>query len=181
MTLRRIEAADAIVSLEEAKLHLRVEHDADDALIASLVAAATARAERYTGMAFGEQTWEQVLDTFPAAAIDLGLGPVVSVGFVRFIDSAGDEQDVDSAEYEIDTVSRDGWVVPSSDWPTPMDTINAVRVRFVVGTTPPADVRAAVLLMVGHWYANREAAGPAMQAIPIGAEALLDLHRRMFV
>lgn len=37
---------------------------------------------------------------------------------------------------------------------------------------------AAMLLLVGHWYANREAAAQNISEVPLGVEALLIRHRR---
>lgn len=51
-------------------------------------------------------------------------------------------------------------------------------------TEPPREVLftsgiwAAMLLLIGHWYANREAAAPGLTETPVGVEALLIRHRR---
>ncbi len=37
---------------------------------------------------------------------------------------------------------------------------------------------AAMLLLIGHWYANREAAAQNLTETPLGVEALLIRHRR---
>ncbi len=37
---------------------------------------------------------------------------------------------------------------------------------------------AAMLLLIGHWYANREAASQNLAETPLGVEALLMQHRR---
>jgi uncharacterized phage protein (predicted DNA packaging) len=37
---------------------------------------------------------------------------------------------------------------------------------------------AAILLLIGHWYANREAAAQNLAETPLGVEALLLRHRR---
>lgn len=37
---------------------------------------------------------------------------------------------------------------------------------------------AAMLLLIGHWYANREAAAQSLTELPLGVEALLIRHRR---
>lgn len=51
-------------------------------------------------------------------------------------------------------------------------------------TEPPREVLftsgiwAAMLLLIGHWYANREATAPGLTETPLGVEALLIRHRR---
>ena len=37
---------------------------------------------------------------------------------------------------------------------------------------------AAMLLLIGHWYANREAAGQSLSDIPFGVDSILFLHRK---
>jgi uncharacterized phiE125 gp8 family phage protein len=57
-----------LLSIAEAKLHLRIEqeeHDEDD-LILALVRAATEYAETYTRRVFLEQKWRLTLDNFPS-------------------------------------------------------------------------------------------------------------------
>lgn len=52
------------------------------------------------------------------------------------------------------------------------------------GETSPREVLftsgiwAAMLLLIGHWYANREAAAQNLSEVPLGVEALLLRHRR---
>ena len=69
MTLKLITAPAAEpVLLADAKLHLRVDHIADDDLITSLITAAREAAEHLTGRALITQTWERVLGAFPSSA-----------------------------------------------------------------------------------------------------------------
>lgn len=184
MSLVLVEAADPAVTVSEAKANMRVDHDADDALIGTLIRAATAHAERWTGMAFEPSTWDLVLDRFPSAEIAVPLSPLVSVTSVTYVDEDGAEQTVAGSDFVADTASRDGWIVPADGfaWPATLAAINSVRVRFVAGRGTPDDARQAILLLVGHWYANREAATDAQRhEIPLGVNALLNLHRRLFV
>ena len=37
---------------------------------------------------------------------------------------------------------------------------------------------AAMLLLIAHWYANREAAAQNLTEMPLGVEALLIRHRK---
>jgi len=55
------------VTLDEAKAHLKVDTTDDDALIATLISAARAKAEWHTGRAFVTQGWTLWLDRWPAA------------------------------------------------------------------------------------------------------------------
>lgn len=184
MTLRLVTAAASTgVTLAEAKAHCRVDSDDEDTMIQAYVNAATAYVERRTGVAMVAQTWEDVLDAFPSGAIELGIGPLISVTSVKYDDADGSEQTVDPSDYQVDTVSLTPRVVPVSSWPSTADKINTVRVRFVAGAGTPDDVRSAILLLVGHWYRTREAVVVGVSSTPVdfAVDALLSLHERKFV
>lgn len=170
-------------TIEEAKQHLRVDHDDDDEIIEVYMAAATSAIDGPYGLlkkAVIAQTWEVAFDAFPTAEIRLPLMPLLTLDSVKYVDEAGDLQTVDPSAYEVDTFSDYGWVVPTDSWPTPMATINAVTVRWTAGSTVcPPDIRAAMLLMLGHLYQNREAVGgAAAHEVPLGVKALCAGHRR---
>ena len=182
MTLVLITGAAAFpISLVEAKAHLKASEDDDD-LITSLITAATAYAERNTGTALAPQTWEYVEDAFPADEIEITLGPIVSITSIKYLDADGVLQTIDSGDYSFDDASLTGRIVPALAWPTPQETINAVKVRFVVGSTCPVDVRHAILMLIGHWYDNRASVSDdGATEVPMATTMILDLHRRMFV
>ena len=78
MALKRITAPTLlVVSLVEAKAHLRVDVSDDDDLITACIHSATALAEQYTNRAIAPQTWELTLDAFPTA-FELTRTPVTS-------------------------------------------------------------------------------------------------------
>lgn len=173
------------VSLAQAKLHLKVDHSEDDTLIGGLIVAARRMAEHQTQRALVTQTWELVLDAFPAAEIQLAKPKVLSIVWVKYLDAAGALQTLDSAAYALDAATLPGYVVPVSTWPSTYDGANAVRVRFTAGYGPaaadvPADVVAWMQLQIGALYRNREAfaAGYSVAELPnrfVGA--LLDAER----
>lgn len=184
------------LTLEEVKAHLRVDHTYDDSLIAIYLAAARAHVdgpEGFLGRALVTQVWELVLDAFPDDEIKIPLPPLQTVDSIRYDDSAGNEQIVNTSDYFVDNVSEPGWVVPAdgASWPTPMDAINSVRVRFTAGYAPstdsppdlraniPFDIKAAILLHVGSMYEHREevVVGSSAAKLPVGAEALLRPRR----
>ena len=175
------------MTLAEAKLHLRVDGTDEDDLITALIVAARRRAEHLLTRALITQTWELTLDEFPAADIQLLKPGVLSIVSVKYLDSAGVEQTVDSADYALDAATIPGWVLLASgaSWPTTYDGANAVRVRFTCGYGPaasdvPADVVAWCKLQVGALYRNREgvAAGQSVAELPGRFfDALLDAER----
>lgn len=175
------------ISLAEAKAHLRVDSDAEDALIGLLIASARQAAEHETGRALITQTWELVLDAFPSAEIEIPAAGVASIASVKYLDGAGDEQTVSASAYVLDAESVPAYVLPASgyEWPGTADSANAVRVRYVAGfgaaaADVPASIRHWMLLHIGTAYAQREsvAAGVPVAELPGRYHAaLLDPYR----
>ena len=152
------------VTLAEAKLHVRQDLDTDDTLITGLITAAREEVERISWHALLTQTWELVLDRWPAGdAIELPRPPLQSVTSVKYTDSSGAETTWSAANYVVDTDSTPGRIVLaySVTWPTVvLQPTGGIRVRYVAGWTSAANVpqaiKQALLLLVGHWYETRE-------------------------
>ena len=180
-------AADPI-KLAEAKLHLRVDHSDDDVKIASLIKAATAHVDGRSGIlgrCLVTQTWELTLDEFPDGEIEIPLGPVASITSIKYRDASNVEQTLSSALYTFDDTRTSAYVVPVDDWPATYDVTNAVTVRFIAGTAVasiPEAIRHAMLLLIGHWYEERNAVnvGNISSVLPFTVEALLAPYRRVF-
>ncbi len=186
MTLRLIAGPGTEpLTLAEAKAHLRVTHTADDDLITSLIVAAREAAEHETGRSLVTQTWERVLDAFPPCEIELGWPDVLSVVYVKFTDTASTEQTIDPANYVLDSATSPGWLLPAYaySWPTTLDTINAVRVRFTTGygaaSDVPVGIKTWMKLRIGTLYRFREEVQTTALADMPGSFAarLLDKYR----
>ena len=121
------------VSLASAKLNLRIDDNASDAIITAWIQGITAHAEHITGRSFINQTWRVTLDAFPDS-IPLPC-PVSSVTSVKYLDKLGAEQTLDADQYFVDTASEPGAIVPAVGvtWPDTYDRINAVYVDVVAG------------------------------------------------
>lgn len=152
------------VSLQEAKLHLRVIADAtdvtphpDDALIESFITAAREFAEHYTGRALAAQTIEMALQCFPRCGqtIELDMPPVASVESIKYTDTERAEQTMTSSGYSLSQYGESRNVSPAygTDWPDTQDAPDAVRIRYVTGyTTAPKAVVSAMLLHIQLQY-----------------------------
>ena len=80
MGLKLITAAGSEpITLAQLKAQCRVDTSDDDAVLTLAIAAARAKAENYTGTAIISQTWEQTLDAFPEAEIEILKPPVTSI------------------------------------------------------------------------------------------------------
>lgn len=174
------------VTLAELKTHCRVDHDDDNAYLASAITAARQHVERFTGKTLVSTTYDLLYDEFPSGPLEIPRGPLQSVTGVYYIDATtGLEVTLAADKYEVDTASDPGWIAPGADgWPDAKETINAVRVRFVAGygataSDEPAPLGFAIMQLAAHWYERREAVGygDTGQATPSGADDILREHR----
>lgn len=174
-----------IVSLAEAKRHVRVEHGDDDALIEGYVAAAVAHldgASGWLGRALAPQTWRVEYPAFPEGGIELPLAPLTAVGSVVYRDPIAVDQTLAASAYREFGIgsAAGGGIEPVSTWPATGDGEAAVRVTFTAGhASVPTPIKQAILLLVGHWYANRETVnvGNITSELPFTVEALLTPFR----
>ena len=174
MGLTLIVPPTPVIPLAEVKLHLRVDHADEDAMIDGYLAAATGLVESYLGRSLGEQIWRLTLDGF-TDAIALPRGPVGSVTSVNYRDVDGLAQVVDPALWEADLISDPQWIVRRSSavWPVPLSAVNAVWIDYTTGYgVLPAPIRAALLLLTGFLYDSREG-GPGMDIDPRSAPGVL--------
>lgn len=187
MTLKRITGPQTEpLTLDQAKAQCKVEHDDEDDLIEGLIIAAREQAEHLSGRPFITQVWEQVLDSFPCGAIELGKANVLSIVSVKYLDENGDEVTLAADTYSLDAEdTADCWLHPAygTQWPATIDTANAVRVRFSCGYGSSADdvpgvVKTWMKLQIANLHRNREASviGASVADLP-GVESILDSIR----
>ena len=171
------------ITVAEFRLHQRLDPDdtTEDTAIAGFISAAREWTELYLGFAVAEQTVELALDGYPDAAIALEGGPVSAVTSVKYIDASGVEQTLSNTLYALDDYSTPNWLTMAygTYWPTTYSVANALKVRYVIGSgTVPASIKAAMLLLAGHLYENREEVSSVQAySVPMGVKALLTLHR----
>jgi uncharacterized phiE125 gp8 family phage protein len=189
------------ISLQEAWFHLRIDTfgsppaSDDDAWLTDIgIPAARDWCEQYLGGSIAPQTIELATQGFPSGSIPLPFGPVLSISSVIYTDANGDDQTlVADTDYMLDAFVRPPVVRPAygASWPSARASVNSVRVQYVTGyslpdespqTNPlPAGIRAAMLLMLGHFYNNRENSLAeyriTIQAVPNGADTLLERYR----
>ena len=170
--------AEEPVSLIEAKLHLRVDFDEDDTLIAALITAARLAAETLTGRQFVTARWKFVLDGFPGPsalgapagqsfslpghAILLSKSPVQSVVSINYLDMGSVLQTFSPSAYTVDTACEPARITPvfGQVWPIALPQIGAVSITFDAGygsaALVPEGIKSWIKLRVGSLYAHRE-------------------------
>ena len=163
------------VTVEQAREHLRVTDTAEDALIARCIAAARRWCEHYQGRCLAPRTLTLRLSDFPRGPIRLPYPPLVAVERITYITEDGREEIVPPEAYAVLT-GEIAQVRPVRDWPSePLWPGLPVSVTYRAGTGATEDEQAAILLLVGHLHANREAevVGAVPRALEFGVKALL--------
>ena len=179
------------VTLEEARTHCRVSQHDDDAYIAALITTARRWVERQTSLQCVTATWTWTLDRFPLGLnpFYMPIVPLQSVTTVKYYDGDGVQQTVSADDYIVDTTSRPARIKPAYGdvWPIAQVRMNAVEIIFKAGyggasptvaqsvAAVPRPIKQAIMLLVGHWYENREPIniGNIVSAIPLCVESLL--------
>lgn len=180
--------AEAPVSVSEAKAHCRVDVTDENNLLQALIAAAVTHLDGWSGIlgrCLVRQTWRQDFDGF-AWCLRLPLAPAIEVTSVTYKDTAGAEQTVAAPSYQLLADERGPFVRFASTFSAPSLQTDrpAVSVTYAAGYGGPDDVpqaiKHAMLLLIGHWYENREAVvAGSMSAAPMAVDALLTPFRRL--
>ena len=174
------------VTLIEAKLHLRVDHDTENTLINGYIELARLEVEKITRRALITQTWDLWMDAFPDDdELKLPKPPLQSITSIKYYDVNNVEATMSSSDYFVDMKSTPGRVGLASgkSWPgTALRDLSGVVIRFVAGygslnTDVPRNQRLAMMLLIGHYYENREASSQSVFQLPMGVEALLSDDR----
>lgn len=178
---------EEFISLIEAKTHLRIDHDDDNAMLAGLITAAISHLDGYSGVigrCLVSQTWNQPVQLW-GAKIALPFPSCASV-VITYEDVNASSQTLDAAKYEVieGAIStyiawRDAFDDPSTN----TDKETPINVQFVSGygdeTTIPKPIWVAALMMIAHWYEVRECSSEQTYEVPFGVKAMLGPYTRM--
>lgn len=158
------------ITLAEAKLHLRVDNTEEDSLVSALIEAATNFCENWTGRKFISQQLDVYFSSF-SKKLEIPFPPCISIDGVFYINQDGSEIELDESAYSARIMSQPAAIfsAPNTCWPETISNWNAVRVRFTAGypsadqNSPadmasgvPAALKAAIKLVIGDLYQNRE-------------------------
>lgn len=184
---RTTDAATEPVTLAEARLHTKQDSDitADDALITALIKAARETVENITGRALITQTWRLTLDEFPGDGVIWVPRPnLIAVSSITYKDVDGNTQTLASNQYVADVDSLPGRIhrAYNVSWPNVRGDANCITITFTAGygaaAAVPESYKAAIKLLVGNWYENREqSVAGGLSEIPMGVQALLGGYR----
>lgn len=171
------------ITTAEAKRQLRLDDDDPGVTdVDATVVAARMTVEQYLNASIVTQARTHILDAFPDWEIVLPNGPVTSVTSISYVDTDGATQTVASHIRSEDTITP----VFGAVWPDTRAQIGAVTITYVAGmmsgspeTLDEKDIKAAILLVLGDLWENREGqfVGVATSVNPT-VERLLHYHRR---
>lgn len=186
--LTRVEdASQEPISLAEAKVHLRVDHTADDALITRTIKAARQYVERACGHALLPQIWRQSFDHWPdfaSAPVYLYRFPVTAIASAT-IDQGSLAIDLEPEQFRLDPDSMPCRVTPAYGvvLPEPAELPGAIKITFDAGYATvediPAELLQAVYMTIGDLYENREGEiiGTGSKRLEHGLAMLIASHR----
>jgi uncharacterized phiE125 gp8 family phage protein len=174
------------VTLADAKAYLRVDNDADDAVISALIAGARSHIEAQTRRALITQTWRLVRDVWPGdGRIAVVPSPLQQVTAARVYRLDGSKQALDLQAFVADPAATPA-IISFLTWPLPVPRRPAAGIEIDVEVgygDDPADVpeplRQAIKLLVAHWYENRGliAVGQTLALLPATVAALVAPYR----
>lgn len=175
------------ITLAECKAQLRIEGADEDTYLAALIAAAVSYVDAtgLLGRAIITQTWRQ--GGSPLNRLALRLPTVQSLSAVKYYDRDNVLQTATLSDFRL-IASRDwAYVEPVGSWPSTFDRPDAVQVEFVAGygdaaSDVPESVRHALILLVAHWFENREPelVGLTSKSLPHSFDALVMAERVSF-
>jgi len=143
------------LGMEEVKLYLRTICDdtsEDVAIIQPLIVAARTFCENATGRSLAPQTITAYMDSF--STVRLPRPPFISVASITYTDRDGNETEY--TDYTVDPI--DGIVYFKSVPNVELSEINPIKITYRAGyESLPMPLRQAMLLLISHWYTNREA------------------------
>lgn len=182
------------LTVEDAKLHLRVDSDIEDMLIEMQLEAAVDLVESFTTRILAPANYRQSFDEWSTKGyLDLGVAPIREVTSLKYMDGNGDEQTIDAANWYWRPNQDGGRLYLASGYsnPTLWGRPGDIAATFSAGYSAPnemsedqalrcpARAKSLVLLILGNWYANRESSvvGSSVNELPGGMRDLLNALR----
>jgi len=177
---KRTTVGDTSLSLPLAKEHLRVDYVDENGLITSLTQAAHNMASEMTGLVLTEEVWE--VSTPPVSGdFVLPVMPVKTVDAISYFDANDVSQtaEVENFYFFANPTRPVLRPKPGFSWPNASKRDDAITVTVTAGLEAvPDEILAAIKLIVGHLYENREAVVEGKHVpLPWAVETMLDLHR----
>ena len=167
-----------IITLDQAKDHLKVDVTDDDAMITDMIQAAIEACEDYTGSVINEAKYEIRFDNF-IDNYEFKLSPIYEIVSIGYTDEAGTTQPLLPINYELLPVDKFGTIIHYTDVDN-LPTIKAgtriivnITAGYADGKTPKA-IQSAIKLIIGDLYENRQ---DKVHKLPTRSMSLLRKYR----
>ncbi len=179
-------AQEQPITLDEAKNFMRVDHNDQNELIATLIKAATEEFETYTRRALVQRTYEYKIDRFPKGKdpIRLPMPPLASVTKIDYVDTSGNVVTWSAAEYRVETGTQKipARITPAwgYTYPNIQAVTEAVLIEYVAGygdrEAVPEIAKLAVKYLCQEFFDNPETVivGTSAMMLPGGLRRLLN-------
>tara|TARA_B110001452_G_scaffold261864_1_gene261160 strand:+ start:33 stop:605 length:573 start_codon:yes stop_codon:yes gene_type:complete len=167
-----------ILSLADAKNHLRVDVSDDDALITAMIDSAVEYCENYCSKIFDQRAVTYYMQK--SHSFIFPLGDLQSVTSVSLRGTLAGDYIATTADQNYFVLTGTPGKIRFKDLPSVhSDDLQPMKIVATHGNTSSKvskSVIAAVRFLVGHFYENRQAviAGSIATSIPIGVDSLLN-------
>jgi uncharacterized phiE125 gp8 family phage protein len=177
------------ITLDQAKLRLRISDNAQDSRLVHLIRVARQRVERETGQALLSQTWLERRDAWDGDGRMLAFStqfrllkpPLMALEALTVYDVDDTPTVIDPSGFFIDTLAEPGRIAlkPDTAWPQPGRAVGGIEIRFRCGYGDSVDdvpaplVEAVSKLVDAMW---RDGAGIGL---PMAVRSLMAPWRRL--
>ena len=175
-----------ISTVDRVRHNSRISDKYDDQWIVDALASATDYCERALECCVARSNWRLTLDHFPASngPIAIPLWPIHQITAIAYTNVNG----ANTSSNVIDIVQPVGLgrylLQPKFgiNWPEAQSP-NGVRIEFSAGfedlAAVPSTIQRAALMLISHWYENREAVliGTISKEIELGFSSMVEMVR----
>jgi len=169
------------VTLADVKIHLHTvagDTSEDAAILTPLISAAREYCENVTGRALAAQTIKAYPDAW--GTLRLLRPPITTITSIKYYDVDDVVYTLAATEYAVDAI--DGAITILEEPATELREVNPIVIEYTAGYASgnacPMAIRQAMLLLIGHWYTNREAVSMSTSSeVAITVKTLLGQYK----
>ncbi|MYZ50470.1 head-tail connector protein [Propylenella binzhouense] len=170
------------VLLEEAKAHLRLDTDDEDAFVGALIVAARIAIESEIRQVLIAQAWRTAIPCWRAGeAIELPVQPLLSVDAVRAVARDGTASPLPAEAYAADPAEGTATLLSEMSPPPVRYEVDFTAGMGSSGLDVPQPIRLAIRMLTTHWFENRSPVvlGERPTEGPAGWRELVAPYRRV--
>lgn len=184
---RTVPASVQPVSLDLVETHLKISAASEAKLLDGILLAACQQVAEMTGRVLSPETWT-IADRSFSGDVLLPKSPVTSLVSVKWYDGSDVLQTSSVGDFYL-IADEDRAIVkpkPGKAWPVSNGRDDGVQIEVVAGYAVgavPQPLAAAILMLTGHLYSNREAVvtGTSATELPLGVADICNLFRQGWV